>query len=137
MLSLACDLTKARVLAQRARIELFQELGRNHSRDVWHRPSPARVVGRRPLGRPSRRFHTKGMAQFGAPEICLSKQPNADPRMLDTLFHVAQTVLTLPHSIPDGKTMDSPQGRLKIEQSGVPGRRNLIHGTRPLRMNHR
>jgi hypothetical protein len=67
------------------------------------------------------------MAQFGAPEICLSKQPNADPLMVDTpLFHVAQSVLTLHHSIPDGKTMDSPQGRLKIEQSGVPGRRTLI-----------
>jgi hypothetical protein len=30
---------------------------------------------------------------------------------------VAQSVLTLPHSIPDGKTMDSPEGKLKIEQS--------------------
>ena len=76
------------------------------------------------------------MAQFGAPEICLSKQPNADPLMVDTLFHVAQTVLTFPHSTPDGKTMDSPQGRLKIEQSGVPGRRTLILAP-PLRTNHR
>src|SRR5260370_20725610 len=107
-------------------MELFQELGRNRSRDVGHRPSPARVVGRRPLGRPSRRFHTKGMAQFGAPEICLSKQPNADALMVDYLFHVAQSVLTLHHSIPDGKTMDSPQGKLKIEKSGAPGRRILI-----------
>jgi hypothetical protein len=71
-------------------------------------------------------LHTRGMAQFGAPEICLSKQPNADPPMVDYLFHVAQSVLTLHHSIPDGKTMDSPQGKLKIEQSGVPGRRTLI-----------
>jgi hypothetical protein len=31
-------------------------------------------------------LHTKGMAQFGAPEICLSKPPNADPRMVDYLF---------------------------------------------------
>jgi hypothetical protein len=71
-------------------------------------------------------LHTQGMAQFGAPEICLSKPPNADPLMVDTLFHVAQSVLTSPHSIPDGKTTDSPQGKLKIEQSGVPGRRTLI-----------
>jgi hypothetical protein len=49
------------------------------------------------------------MAQFGAPEICLSKQRNADPLMVDTLFHVAQSVLTLPQPIPDGKAMDSPQ----------------------------
>ena len=66
------------------------------------------------------------MAQFGAPEICLSKPPNADPRMVDYLFHVAQSVLTLHHSIPDGKTTDSPQGRLTIEHSGVRGRRTLI-----------
>ena len=71
-------------------------------------------------------LHTKGMAQFGAPEICLSKQPNADPLMVEYLFHVAQSVLTLHHSIPDGKTMDSPQGKLKIEKSGAPGRRTLI-----------
>jgi hypothetical protein len=53
-------------------------------------------------------LHTKGMAQFGALEICLSKPPNADPLMVDYLFQLAQSVLTLPHSIPDGKTMDSP-----------------------------
>jgi len=71
-------------------------------------------------------LHTKGMAQSGAPEICLSKPPNADPLMVGYLFHLAQSVLTVHHSIPDGKTMDSPQGKLKIEQSGVPGRRTLI-----------
>jgi hypothetical protein len=71
-------------------------------------------------------LHTQGMAQFGAPEICLSKPPNADPRMVDSRFHVAQSVLTVHHSIPDGKTMDSPQGRLKIDESGVRGRRTLI-----------
>ena len=37
-----------------------------------------------------------------------------------------QTKLTSHRSIPDGKAMDSPQGKLKIEQSGVPGRRTLI-----------
>jgi hypothetical protein len=71
-------------------------------------------------------LHTKGMAQFGAPEICLPKQPNADALMVDYLFHVAQSVLTLHHSIPDGRTMDSPQGKLKIQKSGAPGRRILI-----------
>jgi hypothetical protein len=65
--------------------------------------------------------HTKGMAQFGAPEICLSKQPNADPLMVDYRFHVAQSVLTLHHSIPDSRTYGQPQGKLKMEQSGVPG----------------
>jgi hypothetical protein len=46
--------------------------------------------------------------------------------MVGYRFHLAQSVLTLQHSIPDGKTTDSPQGKLKIEQSGVPGRRTLI-----------
>ena len=58
--------------------------------------------------------------------MSVAKQPNADPLMVDYLFHVAQSVLILHHSIPDGKTMDSPQGKLKIEQSGAPGRRTLI-----------
>jgi hypothetical protein len=66
------------------------------------------------------------MAQFGAPEICLSKPRNADPLMVDSLFQLAQSVLTLPHSIPDGKTLTAPQGKLKIEPSGVRGRRTLI-----------
>ena len=70
--------------------------------------------------------YAQGMAQFGAPEICLSKPPNADPLMVDSLFHVAPSVLTSHHSIPDGKTMDSRQGRLKIDESGVRGRRTLI-----------
>jgi hypothetical protein len=60
------------------------------------------------------------------PRFALSKPPNADPLMVGYLFHLAQSVLTLHHSIPDGKTMDSPQGKLKIEPSGVPGRRTLI-----------
>ena len=71
-------------------------------------------------------LHTKGMAQFGAPEISLSQQPDATPLMVDYLLHVAQSVLTSHQAIPDGQTMDSPQGRLKIEKSGVPGRRILI-----------
>jgi hypothetical protein len=61
--------------------------------------------------------------------MSVAKQPNADPLMVDYLFHVAQSVLTLHHSIPDGKTMDSPQNQLKIEQSGVPGRRTLRFGS--------
>jgi hypothetical protein len=71
-------------------------------------------------------LHTKGMAQFGAPEICLSQQPDATPLMVDYLLHVAQSVLTSHQAIPDGQTMDSPQGKLKIEKSGAPGRRILI-----------
>jgi hypothetical protein len=53
-------------------------------------------------------LYTQGTAQFGAPEIWLSKPPNADPLMVDSLFPVAQSVLTLHHSIPDGKTDGQP-----------------------------
>ena len=71
-------------------------------------------------------LHTKGMAQFGAPEISLSRQSDAAPLMVDYMFHVAQSVLTSHQSIPDGETMDSPQGKLKIAKSGAPGRRILV-----------
>jgi hypothetical protein len=71
-------------------------------------------------------LQTAGMAQFDAPEICLAQQPDAAPVMVDYLFHVAQSVLTSHHSIADGKTMDSPHGRLIIKKSGAPGKRILL-----------
>jgi hypothetical protein len=71
-------------------------------------------------------IQSHGMAQFGVPEICLTRQPDPASLMIDYLFQVAQSVLTSHHTILDGETMDSPNGRLKIEKSGVPGKRILI-----------
>jgi len=70
-------------------------------------------------------LHTRGMAQFDAPEIWLAQQFEPSPRMVEYLFHVGQLLLTYHRSIADGKTMDSPHGKLKIEQSGAAGKRIL------------
>jgi hypothetical protein len=71
-------------------------------------------------------LHTHGMAQFDAPEICLAKQSEPTPRMVEYLFHVGQSLLTSHHPIVDGGTTDSPHGKLKIEKSGGPGKGILI-----------
>jgi len=73
-------------------------------------------------------LHTRGMAQFEAPEICLARQPDPAPLMVDYLFQVAQYVLTSHHQIKDGEKMDSPHGtmRLKSAGGGDRGRRALI-----------
>jgi len=73
-------------------------------------------------------LHTKGMAQFEAPEIYLAEQPDPAPLMVDYLFQVAQYVLTSHHQIKDGEKMDSPHGamRIKSAKSGGHGRSALI-----------
>jgi hypothetical protein len=71
-------------------------------------------------------LHTSGMAQFDAPEICLARQSEPTPRMVDYLFHVGQSFLTSHRSLPDGETMDSPHGKLRVNRIGVPGKRILV-----------
>ncbi len=70
-------------------------------------------------------LHTRGMAQFDVPEIYLAQQSEPTPRMVEYLFHVGQSLLASHHSIADGETMDSPHGKLKIEQSGAAGKKIL------------
>jgi hypothetical protein len=73
-------------------------------------------------------LHTKGMAQFEAPEIYLAQQPDPAPLMVDYLFQVAQYVLTSHHQIKDGEKMESPHGTMRIKSatSGDHGRRVVI-----------
>lgn len=73
-------------------------------------------------------LHTKGMAQFEAPEIYLAQQPDPAPLMVDYLFQVAQYVLTSHHQIKDGEKMDGPHGTMRIKSatSGYRGERVLI-----------
>jgi hypothetical protein len=73
----------------------------------------------------ARALHTRGMVQFDAPEIYLAQQSEPTPRMVEYLFHVGQSLLNSHHSIADGETMDSPHGKLKIENSGAAGKRIL------------
>lgn len=70
-------------------------------------------------------LQTNGMAQFDAPEICLAQQAEPSPRMVDYLLLVGQSFLTPHHSIPDGKTIDSPHGKLTVENSSAAGKRIL------------
>jgi hypothetical protein len=73
-------------------------------------------------------LNTKGMEQFGVPEIYLAQQPDPAPLMVDYLFQVAQYVLTSHHQIKDGEKMDSPHGTMRIQSatSGDHRRRVLI-----------
>jgi len=73
-------------------------------------------------------LHTKGMAQFEAPEIYLAHQPDPAPLMVDYLFQVAQYVLTSHHRIKDGEKIDGPHGTMRITSatSGDHGKKVLI-----------
>ncbi len=80
---------------------------------------------------PAGAIQTRGMAQFGAPEICLSQQKDAAPLMVQYVFRVAQSVLAAQRQIADGDVIDSPHGRLGVKQTGEPGKRFLVLGPLP------
>ncbi|MGO9402998.1 MAG: hypothetical protein ACLPVW_05945 [Terriglobales bacterium] len=71
-------------------------------------------------------IQTRGMAQFGAPEICLAQQKDATPLMVQYVFQVAQSVLAPHRQIADGDIIDSPHGRLRVKEIGVSGKRVLV-----------
>lgn len=71
-------------------------------------------------------LHTKGMAQFEAPEIYLAQQSDPAPLMVDYLFQVAQYVLTSHHQIKEGEKMDGPHGTMRIKSASARGRTVLI-----------
>lgn len=77
-------------------------------------------------------IQTRGMAQFGAPEIRLAQQKEAAPVMLRYMFQVAQSALASPHQIADGDIVDSPHGQLRIKQIGLAG--NMVLLFKPLAM---
>ena len=71
---------------------------------------------------------THGMEQFDAPELLLTQQRDAAPLMVEYLFQVALSLLDSHPRIVEGKTVDSPHGRLKVRpgKSGQIGKRVLI-----------
>lgn len=75
---------------------------------------------------PAGAIQTRGMAQFGAPELCLAQQKEAAPLMLQYVFRVAQSVLASQRQIADGDIIDSPHGRLRVKQAGSAGKMLLI-----------
>ncbi len=75
-------------------------------------------------------IETRGMAQFGASEICLAQQKDASPVMLGYVFQVAQSVLAAHHQIGDGDIIDSPHGKMRARQIGSAGK--IVLTLRPL-----
>jgi hypothetical protein len=75
----------------------------------------------------SRSLSTHGMEQFNAPNLLLTQQPDPAPLMVDYLFQLALSLLTSPHPIAEGGTVEGPHGPLKVK-SGPPinGQKALI-----------
>jgi len=66
----------------------------------------------------TRSLVTHGMSQFDAPELVLSRQPDAAPLMVDYLFQLALSLVNSRHPVSQEETVESPHGRLKVK----PGR---------------
>lgn len=62
-----------------------------------------------------RLIYTKGMAQFGAPEIFLAEQSGMSSEMVTYLFDLVNYVLTSGNALLDGETIDGPNGVFRIE----------------------
>lgn len=75
-------------------------------------------------------LQTNGMVQFGAPEICLAKQPDPATVMVDYVFHVAQSVLTSHNPVADGESGQPAWQAENREERGA-GEKNSDSGTRP------
>ena len=61
-----------------------------------------------------RLIHTKGMAQFDAPEIFINLQSEPSPEWVEYIFEVAYYAVSCGKEIHDGETMDGPKGVLRI-----------------------
>jgi hypothetical protein len=62
-----------------------------------------------------RLVYTKGMAQFGAPEIFLAEQSGPSPEIVMYLFDLVNYVLTSGNALLDGETIDGPNGVFRID----------------------
>ncbi len=63
-----------------------------------------------------RLIHTKGMAQFDAPEIFINLQSEPSPEWVEYILEVAYYSMSSGKEILDGETMDGPKGVLKISK---------------------
>jgi len=69
---------------------------------------------------------TRGMGQFGAPEIVLRRQPDAAPLMVDYLFQTALSLLMSRHPIREGETLDGPHGLMKVKPGRIDGKGRAV-----------
>jgi len=60
--------------------------------------------------------HTKGMPQFGAPEIFLAQQPRFSEENVTYLHSLIKHVLTSGNTFVEGETLDGPNCVYKIER---------------------
>ena len=62
---------------------------------------------------------TRGMRQFGSPEVILRRQPDAAPLMVDYLFQTALSLLVSRHPIRAGETLEGPHGPIKVNPDKI------------------
>jgi hypothetical protein len=76
----------------------------------------------------SKSIHTKGMLQFGAPEILLAGQPGLSVDKAEYLFEIANYILTSGKEILEGETVDGPNCTFKVStiKGADPAKRMLI-----------
>ncbi len=140
VLTLACDLTKAIAallpVTDALAVCWLNGPALNSSETFVNSACESFDTGLYPIGlwvgvdwdAPAGTIQTRGLAQFGAPEICLAQQKEAAPLMLRYMFQVAQSVLTSHHQIAGGDIIDSPHGKLAVKQIGVAGNKILVLG---------
>lgn len=73
-------------------------------------------------------IHTKGMAQFRAPELFLGRQSTASDEVISYLHHLVRDVLSARRKLVEGQTIDGPIGIFRVEllRGGTPNKAGLI-----------
>jgi hypothetical protein len=73
-------------------------------------------------------IHSKGMLQFGAPEVLIAGQSKFSPKIAEYLLEVAYYVLTTDREILEGETIDGPKCTFRIQyvNGSQPGKRTLM-----------
>jgi hypothetical protein len=73
-------------------------------------------------------LHTKGMAQFAAPELFLGKQSTVSHDVITYLHHLVRDVLSARGKLVAGQTIDGPIGVVRVEVlgGGTPNKTGLL-----------
>lgn len=73
-------------------------------------------------------IHTKGMAQFGAPELFIGKQSTVSEEVISYLHRLIRDVLAARRTLVPGQTIDGPNGIFRVELlgSGTPNKTGLL-----------
>lgn len=66
-------------------------------------------------------IHTKGMAQFGAPELFIGKQSTITEEMISYLHQLVRDFLTVENKLVAGQTIEGPECVFRVEILGGGG----------------